>query len=164
MAVTVVRDLVAAGHDVELHLIGTGPLADAVAAAAADLPVVLRGRLDGDAVRRELLAADVLLHPAAFDGWGMAVVEAATSGCAVVATAGTDAAVELATVTPRVRVADPDDLPAAVAEVLRMRAHEPDDAPTAAARAVAGALAPRTLAARAREDLLGLVPGGGSTR
>lgn len=164
LAVEVLRDLVAAGRDVELRFIGTGPLADSIAAAADGLPVRLLGRLEAAEVREELLAAVVVLHPAQFDGWGMAVVEAAVSGCAVVATPAADAAVELARCTDRVVAVAPYDLAGAVAAMLDRVAAEPSDTAIAAARTVATRLAPPTLAAMARSELGEVASGRGSHR
>lgn len=164
LAVEVLRELVAAGRDVELRFVGTGPLVGEVAAAAGGLPVRLLGRLEAADVRSELCSAEVLLHAARFDGWGMAVSEAAASGCAVVATPATDAAAELALITDRVVVVAPEELAEATAAMLDRISAEPSDAAISAARTVSARLAPSTLAALARAELREIASGRGSDR
>lgn len=76
-----------------LTLVGDGPARDAVRArvAAAGLTDVvdLRGRLPRDEVRRTYRDADVFVAPARLEAFGIAALEARTSGLAVLAHAGT---------------------------------------------------------------------------
>jgi colanic acid/amylovoran biosynthesis glycosyltransferase len=85
-----IRELAAAGVDVEYRVIGSGPEEAAIRAAAADLGVGGRVRLLGDRphgrVVAELQAADVLLHPAVSEGFGNAVLEAQAAALPVVCT------------------------------------------------------------------------------
>jgi glycosyltransferase involved in cell wall biosynthesis len=106
VAVEVVRSLHARGADVRGDVAGAGELEEQVRAAASGLPVVLHGHVPPSTVERMLHDSHVLLHPASHDGWGFAVVEAASRGTPVVATQGCDAATELAARTPWVRVTD----------------------------------------------------------
>jgi glycosyltransferase involved in cell wall biosynthesis len=95
VAVATVRHLVDSGVDVEVVLAGSGPLEQSLRRMADRLPVTFVGHLTASAVEDLLSSAHVLLHPAAFDGWGMAVAEAAAAGVPVVSTHGCDAAAEL---------------------------------------------------------------------
>lgn len=106
VAVEVVRNLHARGVDVRGDIAGAGELEVQVRAAARALPVVLHGHVAPQTVERMLFDTHILLHPASHDGWGYAVVEAASRGTPVVATRGCDAAAELAARTPWVRVTD----------------------------------------------------------
>lgn len=95
VAIATVRRLVNSGVDVEAVLAGSGPLEQSLRRSADGLPVSFPGHLSATAVDELLRSAHVLLHPAAFDGWGMAVAEAAAAGVAVVSTRECDAAAEL---------------------------------------------------------------------
>lgn len=97
--------------------VGAGPLHAEVLSAARGLPVDVVERMPRQGIDALLGEAHVLLHPSAHDGWGMVVAEAVAHGAAVVATPTCDAASELATVVPTVRLAsdDPDALAEAVA-------------------------------------------------
>jgi len=105
-ALEAVRRLRDDGLEVDVDLLGTGPLENEVTTAAAGLPVTLRGHVSIDEVARTLADSHLLIHPAHHDGWGMAVAEAACRGVPVVATAGCDAATELAARTSGVRITD----------------------------------------------------------
>lgn len=155
LALAAVEHLADAGVAVELTLVGTGPLHDLVATRVSSLPFPTRmlGALDGEAVRDVLCTSHVLLHPAANDGWGMVVPEAAASGCVVVASADTDAAVELAAEVDTV-VAVTDPTPARLAEQITAAVARADTARVrAAAEAVAAHLSPQRLGALTRDDL-----------
>jgi glycosyltransferase involved in cell wall biosynthesis len=95
VAIAAVRHLVHSGVDVEAVMAGSGPLEQSLRRMADQLPVTFVGHLGAAAVGDLLHRSHVLLHPAAFDGWGMAVAEAAAAGVAVVSTQECDAAAEL---------------------------------------------------------------------
>lgn len=105
-AIETVRLLHNQGIALQAAVAGTGPLEGNVAEAARGLPVVLHGSVPASFVHSMLSGSRLLLHPARHDGWGMAVVEAASRGVPVVATAGCDAAAELAARTAGVRITD----------------------------------------------------------
>lgn len=68
--------------DWELRIFGAGPLAARLEARIAELGLAGRVRLMGqtDAIDEEYLAASLLAHPAAYEGWGLAVTEAMAAG------------------------------------------------------------------------------------
>jgi glycosyltransferase involved in cell wall biosynthesis len=105
-ALEAVRILCDEGLDITTEFLGNGPLEDKVSDAAQGLPVTLRGHVPAETVYAVLSASNLLLHPASYDGWGMAVAEAASRGVPVVATNGCDAATELAARTSGVRITD----------------------------------------------------------
>jgi glycosyltransferase involved in cell wall biosynthesis len=160
LALATAEHLAATGVDLELTLVGDGPLREIVAIRAASLPFPVRllGALDGEAVREVLRTTHVLLHPAANDGWGMVVPEAAASGCVVVASSDTDAAVELAADIPTV-VTVTDPTPALLAEQVTDSVRQADASRMhAAAEAVATRLSPQRLGELARKDLRTAAP------
>lgn len=71
-----------------LDIIGSGALADRLAAQVAGLDLAdrvhLRGTLSNQAVRQQLGASDVLVLPSYWDGWGAVVNEALCAGTPVV--------------------------------------------------------------------------------
>lgn len=155
LALAAAEHLAEAGVDVDLTVVGTGALHELVATHAASLPFPVRmlGALDQEAVRRVLLSTHVLLHPAANDGWGMVVPEAASSGCVVIASADTDAAVELAAKVDTV-VAVSDPTPPLLAEQIMAAVLRADASSVhAAAEAVTARLSPQRLGGLARSDL-----------
>ena len=88
-AVAVVRDLVRAGHDVRLVVVGDGPLREQVARAAQDLPIELLGHVaDRTVVRDALAASNVLLAPCATETFGLAVLESLACGTPAVVPRG----------------------------------------------------------------------------
>jgi len=103
-ALTTIERLLDSGFSVHADFAGSGRLAPKVSVAARELPVTLHGHVAPPMVDRLFSGSHLLLHPASHDGWGMAVVEAASRGVPVVATAGCDAATELAARTCSVRV------------------------------------------------------------
>jgi glycosyltransferase involved in cell wall biosynthesis len=105
-AIDAVRILRDDGLDLRAAVAGTGHLEGQVANVARDLPVTLHGHVSAEAVNVLVGSSHVLVHPASHDGWGMAIVEAASRGVPVVATTGCDAATELAARTSGVRITD----------------------------------------------------------
>lgn len=80
----------------ELRLIGSGPQQDRLQRLAGKAGIAGRiqwlGRRDHAEVQAELRAADLLLLPSRWDGWGMTVNEALRAGCPVRASANCGAA------------------------------------------------------------------------
>lgn len=101
LLVSAFGQLVKDGLDVELHILGTGPLESALQARWS--PFTSRVHMHGFKQWRDLAPvyanADVLCAPSRYDGWGMVVVEALAAGMPVISTDTTGAAREL--VEPR---------------------------------------------------------------
>ena len=89
--------LVSEGHDVELQLLGAGPLENALKARLASFSS--RVRMHGFKQWHELAPAyaeaDVLVVPSRYDGWGLVVPEGLAAGMPVISTYRTGAAREL---------------------------------------------------------------------
>jgi glycosyltransferase involved in cell wall biosynthesis len=89
--------LVGEGHDVELHLVGAGPLENALKSRLASLSS--RVRFHGFKQWHELATvyaqADVLVVPSRYDGWGLVVPEGLAAGMPVISTYSTGSAREL---------------------------------------------------------------------
>jgi glycosyltransferase involved in cell wall biosynthesis len=68
--------------DWRLEIFGVGPSESALAGRIAEAGLEARVRLMGhtDAIRAEYLSASILCHPAAYEGWGLAVTEALAAG------------------------------------------------------------------------------------
>jgi glycosyltransferase involved in cell wall biosynthesis len=83
--------------ELELHLIGDGPMLDHLRAMST--PVAERVHFHGFKQRSDLLAyyatADVLCAPSRYDGWGLVIPEGLASGLLVVSTNRTGAALDL---------------------------------------------------------------------
>ena len=79
------KDLIDAGIDAELNIIGEGPEKQNLIFSANDLKietrVVFHGKLTSKAVRDQLQRTDIFLHSSVSEGFGNAVVEA--QSCAV---------------------------------------------------------------------------------
>jgi glycosyltransferase involved in cell wall biosynthesis len=91
------RQLSSEGYNVELHLLGAGPLEEAIKAQLSS--VAARVFVHGFKQRHELASvyasADVLCAPSRYDGWGLVVVEGLAAGMPVISTNNTGAAREL---------------------------------------------------------------------
>lgn len=73
--------------ELQLMIAGDGELSDRVAAAASSTRGLHRaGRLQGDDVWRAYAAADFLVAPSHFEGWGLVVNEAMAAGTPIIAT------------------------------------------------------------------------------
>lgn len=137
-AVGVIREMREDGLDVCGDIAGTGPLETAVRSAAQNLPITLHGHVSASIVDGILARSHLLLHPASHDGWGFAVVEAASRGIPIVATDGCDAATELAMRTDGVKVTDgnPIAMAEAAARLLESFQDDPRDRIASLVRAV----------------------------
>jgi glycosyltransferase involved in cell wall biosynthesis len=97
LVVSAFSRLVSEGHDVELHLLGAGPLEKAVRSRLS--AVSSKVRMHGFKQRHELAPAyaeaDILVAPSRYDGWGLVVVEGLAAGMPVISTYKTGAAREL---------------------------------------------------------------------
>ncbi|HEY2983012.1 MAG TPA: glycosyltransferase [Jatrophihabitantaceae bacterium] len=89
LAVETLRALRADGVDSELTVVGDGPMRQALARLASDLPVQFAGHLrDRVAVAAALGTADVALVCAPAETFGLAALEALACGTPIVAVAG----------------------------------------------------------------------------
>ena len=78
------RELIAAGTDVSLAVIGDGPYREEMTAALAGLPVIFTGYLHGEELQRAYASADLFVFPSATDTFGNVVLEAQSSGLPVI--------------------------------------------------------------------------------
>lgn len=85
-------ELIEGDRDVELELIGTGPMAGELRELAERLGisdrVTFMGDLDREAVRRHISRWSVLVQSTFGEGFGLAVVEGMLAGVAVISTSG----------------------------------------------------------------------------
>ncbi len=84
LAIDVLVALLERGLDVELAIIGDGPLRRRVRRHASGLPVHLHGHLPAEAVAEQLAAADVALSTCPAESFGLAALEALACGTPVV--------------------------------------------------------------------------------
>jgi glycosyltransferase involved in cell wall biosynthesis len=110
-------------NDLQLRIIGDGPMTDEVAAFAAEHPnVTYLGRQPRERVLEEMRAARALIFPSSWsDTFGMTIVEAYASGIPVIAANSGAIASDLARHEITGRLFTPDD-PAALAEEVRWSA------------------------------------------
>lgn len=80
------RRLVESGAAVLLTVVGEGPYLNEMAAAAAGLPCIFTGRLEGEELAQAYASSDILIFPSATDTFGNVVLEAQASGLAVIVT------------------------------------------------------------------------------
>lgn len=88
--IPVVKDLKARGMDVELNLLGDGPnrkmIQELILSEGLENQIHLRGNVNN--VKDYLLASDIYLHPATYEPFGLALLEAMASGLPVVSLNG----------------------------------------------------------------------------
>jgi glycosyltransferase involved in cell wall biosynthesis len=97
LVVSAFSRLVSEGRDVELHLLGAGPLERTMRARLSALSprVCVHGFKQRHELAPAYAEADVLLAPSRYDGWGLVVVEGLAAGMPVISTYNTGAAREL---------------------------------------------------------------------
>jgi glycosyltransferase involved in cell wall biosynthesis len=99
LVVSAFCQLIKEGLDVELHLLGSGPLEKILKRRLSSFPCKVR--LHGFKQWRDLAPvyanADVLCAPSRYDGWGLVVAEGLAAGMSVISTDTTGAARELIT-------------------------------------------------------------------
>jgi glycosyltransferase involved in cell wall biosynthesis len=78
------RELVDAGEDVSLAIIGDGPYRDEMAASLAGYPALFTGYQHGEKLQRGYASADIFVFPSATDTFGNVVLEAQASGLPVI--------------------------------------------------------------------------------
>ena len=84
-AIDLVRHLIANGVNVQLTIVGDGPLRDALEASATDLPVRFLGFISNRNELASLLAnADAVLAPGPIETFGLAALESLASGTPVI--------------------------------------------------------------------------------
>jgi glycosyltransferase involved in cell wall biosynthesis len=135
-----VRALVPAGREIALEVLGDGPdrggveryLADHGMASWVSLP----GRVPRMSVRDRYATADVYISPARLESFGIAALEARTSGLPVVARSGSGVGEFVADGVNGFLADDDESMGAALARLAsddalreRMRAHNLDQAP-----------------------------------
>ena len=135
-----VRALVPAGREIALEVLGEGPDRGSVERYLAEHGmaswVSLPGRVPRTSVRDRYASADVYISPARLESFGIAALEARTSGLPVVARSGSGVG-EFVTDGVNGFLADDDEsMGAALARLAsddtlreRMRAHNLDQAP-----------------------------------
>lgn len=87
MLLEVARTLAARGMEIEIRLIGEGPLRAEIQRAASRrgaVRIVCAGALSTEAVAAELSAADLFLFPSHYESFGIAVLEALAVGVPVI--------------------------------------------------------------------------------
>lgn len=141
LAIDVVRTLRSQGLDVELTVVGDGPLRETLRRRAWDLPVRFAGHQPTLEVATELADADVCLAPCPAEAFGLAALEALACGTPIAA-ARTGALPELLGIpagtsqaTPAGATASPT--PQALAFAVRRLLWVPEETRRHAARAAA---------------------------
>jgi alpha-1,6-mannosyltransferase len=112
----------------ELVLLGTGPAGDALSERADQLGIASRVSFapylsDRDALAREYARASCVVLPGAHETFGLAALEAAACGAAVVTASCSPVAVVLDASVETFAAGDPDQL---LRAITRARAHTPD--------------------------------------
>ena len=94
---TVFRDLLAAGHDLKLTVVGAGELSGALESQFAGLEqaVHFAGFQDWQALPEWYRRANFLVAPSRYDGWGLIVAEGLAAGLPVIASDQMGAAIDL---------------------------------------------------------------------
>jgi glycosyltransferase involved in cell wall biosynthesis len=123
--------------DATLTVIGDGPERSGLERLAADLcltsSISFVGTKNADEIRRALEYTDVYVQPSRFEGWGIAVIEAAAAGVPVVMT-DVGCAGELILEGRSGRVVPVED-PAHLCEAIVQTIEDPDQAKVLAAEA-----------------------------
>lgn len=86
LLVTAFRELVDAGANLSLAIIGDGPYRDEVTKELVGYPVLLTGFMQGEELQRAYASADLFVFPSATDTFGNVVLEAQASGLPVIVT------------------------------------------------------------------------------
>jgi len=86
LLVAAFRELVDAGADLSLAIVGDGPYREEMAAELAGYPALFTGYLHGDELQRAYASADLFIFPSATDTFGNVVLEAQASGLPVIVT------------------------------------------------------------------------------
>jgi alpha-1,6-mannosyltransferase len=119
LAIDTVRVLRGRGVDARLTVVGAGPLALELAAAAEGLPVRFTGHLqDRGAVAALLAGADVALAPCPVESFGLSVLEALAAGAPVVVGEGGASAELIDDSCGRTAATDPASMADAVTALL----------------------------------------------
>ena len=84
LLVAAFRELIAAGADLSLAIIGDGPYREEMARELAGYPALFTGYLQGDELQRAYASADLFVFPSATDTFGNVVLEAQASGLPVI--------------------------------------------------------------------------------
>jgi glycogen synthase len=135
-----VRSLVPADREIALEVLGEGPARGSVEGYLADHGmsswVSLPGRVPRSSVRERYAAADVYISPARLESFGIAALEARTSGLPVVARSGSGVGEFVVDGVNGFLADDDDAMGAALARLasddalrMRMRAHNLDRPP-----------------------------------
>jgi alpha-1,6-mannosyltransferase len=119
LAIETVRELRGRGVDARLTIVGAGPLAPRLAAAAEGLPVRFTGHVqDRGAVAALLAGADVALAPCPVESFGLSVLEALAAGTPVVVGEGGASAELIDDSCGRIAATDPASMGQAVVALL----------------------------------------------
>jgi glycosyltransferase involved in cell wall biosynthesis len=97
-----------------LRFIGTGPDRESLETLARELGIDAHvhflGWLEPEDVRRQMLDADVFLHPARYEPYGVALIEAMAAGMVIVASTATGAALDRIVHSKNGMLHEPDDI------------------------------------------------------
>lgn len=124
LAIDAVSRLARRGWQVELDVIGDGPIRAALETRAAGLPVRFLGHLaDRDALVARIAGADVAVAPCPIEAFGLAALEALACGTPVVGTGGgvADLMADAPPTAGRLVAADAPSIAAALADLGRRR-------------------------------------------
>jgi glycosyltransferase involved in cell wall biosynthesis len=86
LLVAAFRELIAAGADLSLAIVGDGPYREEMARELAGYPALFTGYLQGEELQRAYASADLFVFPSATDTFGNVVLEAQASGLPVIVT------------------------------------------------------------------------------
>ena len=107
-------------RELELHVVGTGPLREQLEGRAAGLRVTFHGHLEPEALRDLYARADVFVLPTRADPWGLVLNESMAAGCVPISTVAAGATADLVIPEETGLVVPPEDPGALRAAIARL--------------------------------------------